>query len=233
VGFPDLSAVLGAEKTTAEVQDRLAAMRAQRPFLILRDPDRRQRILTLEGDRCVLGRAPEADLRLDWDPTVSGVHATLFERGGGRWAVDDEGLARNGTFVNGERLHGPRLLANGDVVRLGGLAVGFVDPRPNPIVATVAIDDRPKPVVSGAQLRVLVALCRPFKGGARAAQPASNQEIADELHVSVETVKTHLGNLYDQFGLGRLKPNEKRAQLAWHALETGIVDDVAMSRNGG
>ena len=233
MGFPDLSAVLGAEKTTAEVQDRLAAMRAQRPFLILRDQGGRQRIAPLRGERFVVGRAADADLCLDWDPTVSGVHASLFERGGGRWALDDEGLARNGTFVNGERLRGRRLLANGDVVQLGGLLVGFVDPRPEPAVATLAIDDRPAPAVSGAQLRVLLALCRPFKGGARAAQPASNQEIADELHVSIETVKTHLGNLYEQFGLGRCKPNEKRAQLALHALETGIVDDVALSRAGG
>jgi pSer/pThr/pTyr-binding forkhead associated (FHA) protein len=232
VGFPDLSAVLGAEKTTAEVQDRLAAMRAQRPFLILRDQAGRQRIAPLCGEHFVVGRAAEADLCLDWDPTVSGVHASLFERGGGRWALDDEGLARNGTFVNGERLRGRRLLTNGDVVQLGGLRVGFVDPRPEPVVATLAIENRPAPVVSGAQLRVLLALCRPLQGAARAAQPASNQEIAEQLHVSIETVKTHLGNLYEQFGLGRLKPNEKRAQLARHALETGIVDDVALRRDG-
>jgi pSer/pThr/pTyr-binding forkhead associated (FHA) protein len=231
VGFPDLSAALGAEKTTAEVQARLAAMRAQRPFLILRDSDRRQRIVPLAGGRFVLGRAADADLCLAWDPTVSAVHASLFERGGQRWAIDDDGLARNGTFVNGERLHGRHPLANGDVVRLGGTSIGFVDPRPSTVVATMAIDDHPKPTVSAAQRRVLVALCRPFKGGARAPSPASNQEIAEDLHVSVETVKTHLGNLYDLFGLGRLKPNEKRAQLAWHALESGVVDDVALSRD--
>ena len=232
MGFPDLSAVLGAEKTTVEVQERLRATRSQQPFLILRDPARRQRIVPLGGDRFVLGRAADADLCLDWDPTVSGVHASLFERGG-RWAIDDDGLARNGTFVNGERLHGRRLLSNGDVVRLGATTIGFVDPRPDTPVVTLAVDDRPKPVVSNAQRRVLLALCRPFQGGARAARPASNQEIAEALHVSIETVKTHLGNLYDQFGLGGLKPNEKRAQLAWYALDSGIVDDVALSRAGG
>ena len=36
--------------------------------------------------------------------------------------------------------------------------------------------------VSPAQRRVLVALCRPFKEGAAFATPATNQQIAAELH---------------------------------------------------
>jgi pSer/pThr/pTyr-binding forkhead associated (FHA) protein len=229
MGFPDLSAALGVEKTTAEVQEQLAAMRAQQPFLILRDGERRQRVVPLSGERFVVGRAGDADLCLAWDPTVSAMHASLYDRGGGRWAIDDDGLSRNGTFVNGERVIGRRLLHNGDVIRLGGMLVGFVDPRP-PVVATVAIDDHPKVTVSAAQRRVLVALCRPMHGPAATARPASNQEIADELHVSIETVKTHLGNLYDQFGLAALRPNEKRAQLAWQALQSAVIDDAELRR---
>ena len=49
------------------------------------------------------------------------------------------------------------------------------------------------PQLTPAQLRVLVALCRPPDG------PASNEEIADELTVSIDTVKTHMRALFDAF----------------------------------
>ena len=62
---------------------------------------------------------------------------------------------------------------------------------------------RPRPcALTPAQRRVLVALCRPLRETGVAA-PASNREIADELVLSVDTVKGTLSALFERFGLDR------------------------------
>ena len=52
-----------------------------------------------------VGRASCADVVIDGDPLVSRVHSTL-EDVAGVWTIDDNGLSRNGTFVNGRRVSG-------------------------------------------------------------------------------------------------------------------------------
>jgi DNA-binding NarL/FixJ family response regulator len=69
---------------------------------------------------------------------------------------------------------------------------------------------------------VLVALCRPIATG-RLAAPASNREIAEELVLSVDTVKGTLHELFEAFGLEDLPQNQKRGALAHRALELGLV----------
>jgi DNA-binding NarL/FixJ family response regulator len=64
---------------------------------------------------------------------------------------------------------------------------------------------------------VLEALCRPLTRSGYA-PPASNQQIADELVISIETVKGTLNALFERFGLQSLPQNEKRAALAARAL---------------
>ena len=54
--------------------------------------------------------------------------------------------------------------------------------------------------LSEAQRRVLVALCRPFKESSGYATPATNQQIAAELFLTVDAVKTHLRALFAKFG---------------------------------
>jgi hypothetical protein len=51
------------------------------------------------------------------DGQVSRHHAEIVMQGG-RWLITDLGSA-NGTYVNGERLTGPRVLNHGDLVRVG------------------------------------------------------------------------------------------------------------------
>ncbi|MGH2919200.1 MAG: response regulator transcription factor, partial [Solirubrobacteraceae bacterium] len=53
--------------------------------------------------------------------------------------------------------------------------------------------------------------------------PASNQQIADELVVSVEAVKTHLRALFDKFAVGDLPRQAKRGQLVKRAFQTGAI----------
>jgi FHA domain len=76
----------------------------------------------------VVGREPDVDVCLDWDADVSRVHAIL-EPHAGEWAVVDDGISKNGTFVNGIKLVGRRRLRDGVVLRCGWVVLYFVDPR--------------------------------------------------------------------------------------------------------
>jgi DNA-binding NarL/FixJ family response regulator len=53
--------------------------------------------------------------------------------------------------------------------------------------------------------------------------PATNQQIADDLVLSVEAVKKRLRSLFQMFDLDDLPQNQKRAQLAERALRAGLV----------
>ena len=65
-----------------------------------------------------------------------------------------------------------------------------------------------------------MALCRPF-GDPSYATPASNQQIADELVMSVDTVKGTLSALFEAFGIDELPQNQKRAS-AREGVATGV-----------
>ena len=79
------------------------------------------------------------------------------------------------------------------------------------------------PASRPAQRRVLVALCRPFKDGAAFATPASNADIAAELHLSVDAVKTHLRALFEKFDLSQVPQNQKRVTLVQRAMQSGMI----------
>jgi DNA-binding NarL/FixJ family response regulator len=72
---------------------------------------------------------------------------------------------------------------------------------------------------------VLTALCRPYAEGRPYATPASNQQIAEELVLSLDAVKTHLRGLFGKFGIEDLPQNQKRARMAELALEFGLISD--------
>jgi pSer/pThr/pTyr-binding forkhead associated (FHA) protein len=207
----------------AELAARIRAERRGEPFLLYRDADGRQVIVELSGDRerVTIGRRASSDVRVAWDPEVSRLHAEL-ERIGSDWVLCDEGLSHNGTFVNNERLHGRRRLRGGDVVAVGRTVIAFCVPAHTSPTTTRTSPQAAALDVSPAQLRVLQALCRPL-GEQRYAAPASNRDIADELFLSVETVKGTLGRLFELFGLESLPQNQKRAALAAEAVERGVV----------
>jgi pSer/pThr/pTyr-binding forkhead associated (FHA) protein len=210
----------------AELQEQLVAARGGVPFLLYRDGDERQRIVRLEGrDRVTVGRDEDADISLSWDSQVSRLHAEL-ESMGSLWTVADDGLSRNGSFLNGERVAGRRHLVDCDVLRFGRTQVAFCAPEVGRSSTTVLGDDLPSSAtLSAAQRRVLVALCRPYKGSPSFATPATNQEIADELVLSIDAVKTHLRAVFQKFGVEHLPQNQKRARLVERALQSGIVSE--------
>ena len=91
------------------------------------------------AERLTIGRGADVDLALDFDPTVSQLHAEL-ERIGRHWVVYDDGLSRHGSFLNGEPIHGRRRLEDGDALRLGATTLTFRQPP-----AAEAIRRRPPP----------------------------------------------------------------------------------------
>ena len=182
-------------------------------------PDRRWPLLT---DVLTLGRSPSADVRLEDDPQVSRVHARL-ERVAGTWTVVDGGLSRNGTFVNGRRVEGRQALHDRDELRLGTTVLRLRlpdDEEPSTQVAAPLLSaDRLTP----AQRAVLAALCRPYASDGPVAAPASNAQIAAELFLSVETVKTHLRSVCLRLGIEHLPATQKRLRLVDTALRHGLV----------
>ena len=71
----------------------------------------------LDSAPLTFGRAAQNDVALEGDDFASARHARFEPRHDGVW-VEDIG-STNGTYVNGVRLHGPRKLSFGDVVRIG------------------------------------------------------------------------------------------------------------------
>ncbi len=205
----------------SELQVLIKAERLRVPFLFLRDGEGVQQLIRLDEDRMVIGRMPGSELEISWDPRVSGVHAYL-ERRGIAWVLEDDGLSRNGTFVNGERLRGQRTLRDGDVITAGDTAIGFRLPLQEPLNVTVTTPTAEPPEVSDAQRRVLVALCRPLTRSDSAA-PATNEQISSELVLSLSAVKGHLRVLFSRFGLDEAPQNQKRLLLAERALRSMAV----------
>jgi hypothetical protein len=205
----------------AELAERLQAERRGAAFLMFVDADGHQRIVDLGETPLSIGRQAANDIPLAWDSEVSRVHAML-EPMGSEWTVTDDGLSRNGSFVNGERVRGRRRLEDGDYISVGHTLLVFSAAAVPDSVATEQAHDSLPPDVSAAQRRVLAALCRPAAEHGFAGPP-SNREIADELFVSVDTVKSHLHALFELFGVQDMPQNRKRAELVRRAFERGMV----------
>ena len=161
----------------AEVKARLDAERRGEPFLLYRDGGGAQVIVALSSPVTV-GRRPERDVALSWDTEVSRLHAQL-EPVGPDWTVVDDGLSRNGTFVNGERVNGRRRLRDGDRLVFGETPVVFRAPADASDSTAAIATGAGSVALTETQRRVLIALCRPLKDSAYAA-PATNREIAAE-----------------------------------------------------
>ena len=214
-------------QSVSELKARTEAERLGVPFLLYRDGEDKQQLFYFDGNvaQASVGRRDSSDLVLDWDDQVSRLHAQ-FERVDADWTVVDDGLSRNGTFVNGERLSGRRRLSDGDSVRFGGTTMIFRSPQLDDQAGTAVASQIPTAVdLSTTQRRVLVALCRPYKDGTAFASPATNQQVAEELFLSVDAVKTHLRVLFAKFGIEQLPQNQKRIRLVERAFYAGLISE--------
>ena len=126
------------------------------------DPDGGEHTLDL-GERdapVTIGRRESNAIPLPWDPRVSRIHVQL-ERVGSEWTARDDGLSRNGTYINGERLRGSRRLLDGDTVKVGRTVL-VVHGRPQLdsllTVGATTGDGDPRPAAAG----IVVNLCGPL-----------------------------------------------------------------------
>lgn len=215
---------LSVSQIAAELQAVNAAERRGDPFIAGRDAAGAQFLVELSPDawRLTVGRREDSDIPLPWDQEVSRAHA-LLERLGDQWTVVDEGLSRNGTFVNGTRVTGRHRLRHGDRLCVGATVLTFRDPGQDEAESTIRV--RPatgSATLTPTQRQVLIALCRPLFASAFAT-PATNRQIAAEVYLSVDAVKGHLRGLFERFALSDLAQNEKRARLAARVLTDGIL----------
>ena len=216
--------MIGPHRSTpAELKARLEAERKGAPFLVFFDGAGGQVLQELPAAEPVtIGRSAECDVGLAWDREVSRVHAQL-ERVGSHWVLVDDGLSRNGSFVNGERVVGRRLLRDGDRLCFGETPVVYRAATAGGASSTISVPASPAAIpVTPTQKKILVALCRPVRDSAFAT-PSTNREIADEVALSVDAVKAHLRTLFERFGFEELPQNQKRARLAATALLQGLV----------
>lgn len=208
-----------------ELKELLERERAGVPFLALRDQDGALHLYVLEHgvQRHTIGRRPEMDLSIPWDGETSGVHAEL-QCLGEEWTLVDDNLSTNGSFVNGTRVSGRQRLRDGDRIRLGSTLIAYNSAQAPIVPATVSAGERPdQQTLSDTQRRILTALCRPYRDGETFATPASNQQIATEVFLSIDTVKMHMRTLFGKFGVEQLPQNEKRARLAERVFQLGLV----------
>jgi pSer/pThr/pTyr-binding forkhead associated (FHA) protein len=213
------------QTSAPELKAQIEAERGGRPFLVFRGGDGAQRIVVVQEGTAALwvGRGESADLRLDWDEEVSALHAQI-EVVRDECTLLDDGLSRNGSFVGEQRVDGRRRLRDGDTLRFGRTSVLFRRPGEGAPEVTVAASQVPAAAtISPGQRRVLLALCRPFKEQTPFATPATNQAIAEELHLSVDAVKTHMRALFEKLEVADLPQNRKRVALVERALQSGVV----------
>ena len=191
------------------------------------------RLVPLTRDVTTVGRDPAADLVLD-EASVSRLHAELIRRGGHIY-VADLGLSRNGTRVNGTPV-GQRLLADGDVISFGLARVRYRAPAAERLLAGAAdgstrageawvgteqLNRVVAPDLTGREVQVLTALCRPVLTRQAFTAPATVALIADELMVTEAAVKQHLLRLYQKF---RIPPGaDRRGRLANEVLSAGVI----------
>jgi ABC-2 type transport system permease protein len=91
----------------------------------------------------VIGRAAEGKGTLDGDQELSRHHARIT-RANGVLTIEDLG-STNGTYVNGERISGPRQLRQGDSISVGGTTIGVLAAQSEPAdAATQRTTVRPR-----------------------------------------------------------------------------------------
>ena len=206
----------------AELQRRIRAQERGGPFVVLRNPEAGQLLVSL-GDRTrlTIGRRTECDIAIGWDSRVSRLHAEL-NLVGGEWIIADDGLSANGTRVNDTALSERRRLRDGDLIRVGDTIIAFCSPTDQASSTQHAGAASMLINITPAQRRVLVALCRPYLQTGSLSAP-SNAEVAAELFLSVDSVKTHIKALFTAFGLDQSPSRVKRAQLIERAVRIAII----------
>jgi DNA-binding NarL/FixJ family response regulator len=79
--------------------------------------------------------------------------------------------------------------------------------------------------LSTTQRRVLVALCRAQAGRRGLTSPPADEQIAEELVLSVDEVRAHLKVLYAKLGVQELPETERRHRLVEQVIVAGLISE--------
>jgi len=175
-------------------------------------------MLDPDTERVTVGRRGDQDIVLDWDKQVSRAHA-LLEKRGGDWTLIDE-LSQNGSYLNGDRINRRVRLDHKDVMCFGSTRITFQDRARAEEDSTARASGETWAPMSARDRDVLRALCRPLVDDS-SAMPASNEAIAEEVTLSVDSVKARLRVQYERYGMVDLRQGEKRTRLARLLLSNG------------
>lgn len=169
------------------------------------------------GPRVVrIGRALDNDLVLD-DARVSRYHAEFIALSAGQGEIRDLGSA-NGIVIDGQRTERTTVEID-TLVEIGdatlrvvqsdrGLSIAIVARgiTEEPTGPSTAVDAPARPEVTARERELLALLA----GG------ATDRQIADELFISIATVRSHLDRIHEKTG------RRRRADLTRLAIEIGI-----------
>lgn len=123
------------------------------PSLVIREKDGPEREHPLRKARTTIGKMPDNDIVLD-RTNISRRHCQIFLEGNEFFVRDL--ASRNGTFLNGQRVEGDRILASGAVIQLGDFSIVFKDaaepavPRPGEAAWPAAVPASPRAPVRRA-----------------------------------------------------------------------------------
>ena len=212
--------------------DRLDFERRGRPFLSYRDDTGKQRLFDLEsvGSRVTIGRRAGNEVALSWDDEVSRYHAAL-ERTGEVWTLVEEGLSRNGSFLNGRRVTGRQQLSDGDVLRFGDTIVLYRVPAramrrqgPPPASGVTAMAPIPNGALelSETERRVLAVLSTQLADGTATTSPVNSRRIAEELALTTGEVQSTVARLSRLFETDHLPDDQQQGRLVERASTSGL-----------
>jgi predicted component of type VI protein secretion system len=141
------------------------------------------------------------DIVLADDRAVSALHAELACLGG-TWILSDDGLSKNGTFVNGRRLTGRRRLRGGDELSIGRTRLVFHEAASR----EQCTESGPGP--TAGERALLDALAADDR------VPATDTAIAAALERPLAHVREELAGLCAHFEITSDDPVVARAELA-------------------
>jgi len=142
--------------------------------------------VTVDGqERCIVctdlvtvGRHASNDIALP-DERISRSHALIRHLGDGQYYLMDTGSA-NGTFVNDQRVLVPRMLADGDSIRVGRhtLAFHWTETVVPPVRTEPNDDDEPTLCTMGGVLQKVTILVADIRNYTRMSEQIPAKQIA-------------------------------------------------------
>ncbi|HDQ13230.1 MAG TPA: FHA domain-containing protein [Sediminispirochaeta sp.] len=158
-------------------------------------PDKSPWIVPIYKRRFSIGRGTDRDLILS-TAGVSRRHACVYRDGNDLYIEDSD--SRNGTFLNGARIEGRRLLHHGDILQIGGYEFSICYQEPGEAGDQTIVEYRRDPKSAfartyGLSVREQDVLYLLLRG-------KTSPEIGEKLYISSGTAKLHIQNIYKKTG---------------------------------